>query len=1783
MLSIIFSLFAGLCNGHSGPELEHRSFQTAEEAQEVRIQDQGLQAGLGDVPKPYKPYTLMYKRGKVKANIGQLIYNQQTSYYTPHGKSFSYYNASSLLFSQEILNTHKIIFSSFVDENVFFLVTQASPSAPLMISSYFYLKYQKTVQSRDKEFPIPCNKGASLSIYKIARFGDSKIFYISGRETMKDKNGKIVKDSWVFFEYHGFSHKILQNYTIDVTPEDSDFNTAEAMPSNIYRNYTYIYLVQGLQTPYLDKNITTVNLRVTVINRSDPTKIFVTKLFTLDYQEQVSMEGYLVAGIGYFFPPKFSATAGPYTYVQQYAAILFKRLKDVENHIVMRLNKISIDFDPKLNRLQVGLVNTPVAYPSDLGSCIPKLISQVGRGQIVALCREDTDKEGNITIKSLNYRGMSYGSSPVSYSPVPTLKMAEDAVVENFAFVTINAQGVSPGDQVSPMMLLKFTSKSKNTTRVITAPFKGGFQYLKKNTLWEFDGYTDFLLNTEDHHYFVIKDAGGKRNLSLGNLGNMHVEIDLEKYTEDDYLKASFLDYQGKFINTTTKFKLNLTDKLDEFYNSGLNNGGPVTNQLYKFEKRIFLIDREDSGPENRYFVITGNLKAPQRVLPDNSSNRLDIQFYTQSTIKNITIGVEVEKFYLDNTISVLRKTFFRPQPASTKPSRRKTLEVFTNCSLTMESNFETMWCYNHFFQGYPKTENPNDAYLGAVGFSRSFLSGTAGEIMELVGDRVVNLVILQAKSNRKGRRTFGIQVPAWDKTKRNSTFISDYGPPSSGGFYSPFYLTCNLTTPEMTRNCTHYEIRSYIKFDPVTKTKSFVYYLALLEKFDLNKIPEFANHHILRIGAAGGIANIFYITREFGAPRSKIKILMRYNYTKKINTANLMTARLYTKVDRFELPLNLTDDMNFDICMGSARLVMFVSPSAETTKENMFPPKVYIYTQMKGFLVSPFYGGYSRMYWKELYMDGFNFTTIRRLQCFDDYFAVIGDDKKTPGNTRLTVFSYEIIKNRFSFRQSGQTGDAALGNLIDPLNLRRYDQSLPKAEPGLEYQIKFIRLTQRNQFVFERATFLILKSTYKPWYKDEDLLKGNPPDTSAESSLSKNYTEEIQLEAKALYHQSIYFLKGFIFENNQPTNINQTVVSSFGPPDLGFQNKARFSYINLIDKAQIFKSKLFDLGNKIQVKNQNYNLSDLVQADGTIVSLEVYYSGGEVYNITTSPKWPLLTDKLFKSRKGVPNRNRLLRSSSSVIDFSSSYLNQTAPNNKNSSSSSTKIKLFTSNIYLNKNPKPVDTIVSTEEWENVDIYTGSFKSSLVAKKLTVAVFQSQYFNTTNQRYQTKLIAKVYSGFDSKTYISMDAYESDFSIQTVRKLYMRQEDSTLIPWMFIYGAEKGGISQFFYAYKGQPNFTGFSFHTPGYMRRAVFLKQKRTYMIKGPNRLYFLGRAPDRGHFPCIQKAEFNFQTVSWEMPSSKIQNKMPLLLLDVNKRIKAMMCAQQTETEDTAVCLLYAGDGSNFVIVYNPGDIEQTPQGKIDGLMQIYIPPSNERQFEDIYEAFDFNNNLIIKSIRNRSREYEVVYSQKGKKLDQPGVFIYGGFLVWDLSRRSQRPVIQKYLSYRFSGFTLLGDHVWTSSPMDGESAIFNLSLSTSLTNQVLEIPDVEYLRTHFGDTFLKAKFLNGTVRKVPFGDIFTLPPNNSFFYAYLALGIIILVIFIVCVGTKVRKRRQVLANEIKVTIRKKTENQKKVRQFIMEAQNNNNNSTLDQSKFKSTLRGNTTLLTETSQDIML
>ena len=864
--------------------------------------------------------------------------------------------------------------------------------------------------------------------------------------------------------------------------------------------------------------------------------------------------------------------------------------------------------------------------------------------------------------------------------------------------------------------------------------------------------------------------------------------------------------------------------------------------------------------------MITGNLKGPQRLVPDSSPNKIDFELYTNSTVKNITIGVRLEKFRLNDTISILQKAFLKPVAASTNPPRRKSVEIFGNCSLILKSNFETMWCYQHYFQGYPRTKDPKDAYLGVTGFSRSTALGRAGEILELVGDNVVNLVILSAYNNRKSRATFGIQVPDWDKKHRNSSFFSDFTPRLDFRVYSPFYITCNLTMPNRSRPCTHYELRSYSIRDPVTKKIQRKYYMKLLEKFDLNSLAEFDGQHILKIGAVASLPRIIYVTRRVGGERKEIKLLTRYNGTIVFRGNYHRLSRKYRAIEEIELPVNLTNDDNFDICLGTATLVMFVSPSKHSKTKSI--PRVFIHRAIYARLTLRQFGSFRQFFWQEVNMDAFNFSTIRRIQCFPNYFTIIGDDSLTAGNkTRVTVFQFSRRFARYDTNQYFiDNGYVALGGTQDALNMRRYDQVLDKAEPGLEYHVKFMKLTQRNQMVFNRATFLLYKSVFHPWYWNDDLLNGSPPDTSSEKSLSQNYSAELNIQARTLYDQTVYVLKGSTFKDNKPTDLNQTVLTEFGPPNLKLENQAYFVYTNLLRQTdQEFKLRESDSENKIEMQDKEYKLQDLVEAKGDIRSLEIYYNGGEVFNVTSSPSWPLLIDKLYLERKTAHERSRLQRRFTSIIDFSASFSRD--ENNKTQDDEQSKKKKrnlnydkeFITSIYLNNDPIPVDQLISNEPWDNTDLYSGLDTTSKVPKKMVVALFQSQYFNASRNNYLAKVVAKVFSGTSTTptTYTSLDAYESLFYVKTRRYLTLRNEGGKMIPYMLIYS--RAAVSAFNF-YKGNENFTNFKLY------KATYPFASSGYKIVFPpirtgKRLYFALYYPYATKGPLVNRVDFNFST----------------------------------------------------------------------------------------------------------------------------------------------------------------------------------------------------------------------------------------------------------------------------------------------------------------------------------
>ena len=662
------------------------------------------------------------------------------------------------------------------------------------------------------------------------------------------------------------------------------------------------------------------------------------------------------------------------------------------------------------------------------------------------------------------------------------------------------------------------------------------------------------------------------------------------------------------------------------------------------------------------------------------------------------------------------------------------------------------------------------------------------------------------------------------------------------------------------------------------------------------------------------------------------------------------------------------------------------------------------------------------------------------------------------------------------------------------------------------------------------------------------------------------------------MFHESIYYFKGAEFKDD-PVYIRQTVNSTFGPKNLNFTNEVHFTFTptTKVDEFQIFRSLVVDDKKKINLTKRDYKLGNLVEVAGTIMSTEIYYNGGELYNVTKSKNWPQMTDKLYEMREEHPNRNRIMRRFSTIVDFSTKWKNRT--NNSSSNSTAPMTKQFISNIYLNNNPIPVDTITNQEEWESVDIYTGTFKSGISTTKLSAVVFQSQYFNTTNNRYQTKLTARVHNGLEKHQYDNMDAYEAQFFNKTFRSLYLREEQGSHIPYMFIYSAVNVSLGNYIYAYRGNKDFTGFRLKTPGYLRKFKFWNQTEVYPIKTPTRFYLIGRGRDRHHYATLQKAEYDFEKGRWRMPEKGGHDREGHELRMAHKKVLGIKCAQQEELGDQATCLVYTGDGINYVLLYDPGDLKRTDQGRIVGVKEILIPGNLDRLYQEPLPRFEITNNFIIKSSVNRRREYQVANSGEGGKLMDPIVESYEGFMVWDLTEQSQWPVVRKYFTSHFTDFTLVGDLIWTCSPQDEPSTVFNLSLSTEISNQVLQITDTEYIRDYFDNMFLKANFLNGTVIKVPFNQIFYLPPKNTSVYFYIIIGVLVVFLLLVCVCCKAKNRRKDKIQEIP---RRRSTNERKLKQFILQHPEIIE-SFFDSSRLKDSYKQNQTMTSQTLQDVML
>ena len=323
----------------------------------------------------------MYKRGKNTANIGNFIYNQGTSYFKTYGDAIKYYNASYLEFNQTISTTDKILYSFFADKHTFFMVTQEESTTQISIHSYKYNKFSKNVTYRGSCNLTTANQTTQLKIYSMNRFGDSKIFYIFARETGADI------DEWINIEYHGYTNKVTYTYRINKTSQEVDYNIGEAIPSSNLDDWKYKYIVQGLQDPHFEQGLQKIHLRVSIIERNNPTKIFKSKVFEIDYQEQINSLKFQLVGLGYFYTPDDMKRETNYR--KQYSAILVKKTEDDHNNLQLIVNQINLQYNDDLGRIQVSLITKPTPKPVDLGvsDCNITLIGQITRGQVGALCR----------------------------------------------------------------------------------------------------------------------------------------------------------------------------------------------------------------------------------------------------------------------------------------------------------------------------------------------------------------------------------------------------------------------------------------------------------------------------------------------------------------------------------------------------------------------------------------------------------------------------------------------------------------------------------------------------------------------------------------------------------------------------------------------------------------------------------------------------------------------------------------------------------------------------------------------------------------------------------------------------------------------------------------------------------------------------------------------------------------------------------------------------------------------------------------------------------------------------------------------------------------------------------------------------------------------------------------------------------------------------------------------------------------------------------------------------
>ena len=700
---IIFSIFSLVKNFEGGLEFEEKSFYVPETSLRLDRGDQGPISLKEGVSEKNKIRNLMLKKGKAYDFIGNIDRSGEgPNYYVTHGESLTYYNSSYLSFTREVRNTEKILYSAFADKNVFFLVTHAERTRKITISSYYLYKHSKNLTFRGN-LTVPVSSNSVLKGINITRFGDTKIFYIFARETSED----LKTDNWVYFEYHGYSNKILNTYRVPKEANEPEYNTVEAMPSNNYDNYTYSYLVQGLQDPYFKKNITSIELRVTVIKRSSPAKYFKSEVFDLKFRERIDQKEWNLVSQGYFFPNVKKNNSNGFKYRKQYAALVGNYSQKLS--IPILINNIKIEYNTAQDMLEVGFEpNQPMGM--FYASTPNQFTSQVGRSQIINL---STDWIDGTVIDSNDYLGVTMNNYTTEFIPSPTFNLPDDVYIEKFGFVTIGRAIPRAKSALWPIMMLKYSSVKKKITRVMMTTFNSGQASNFIQTM-EFKGYTDFLMNYDSHDFLVIKEEKGRRFLSLGQLANTTLQVDLEKYKGGEYLE--FFDVFGyPPQKSKIRIQINLTEDLEKVWNSAqFGNKHPPTTHITSPDPSIFKIDDQNvqNVSKNHYFLITGNLRAPQKVLPSNSSNRLDIDFLTQSTVKNISVGAAIKKVHYIDSILTLRQGFLRLRNASTRPSRRKTVEVLSNCSLTLESEFESITCDKHYFQTIPWTKNPQDAYL---------------------------------------------------------------------------------------------------------------------------------------------------------------------------------------------------------------------------------------------------------------------------------------------------------------------------------------------------------------------------------------------------------------------------------------------------------------------------------------------------------------------------------------------------------------------------------------------------------------------------------------------------------------------------------------------------------------------------------------------------------------------------------------------------------------------------------------------------------------------------------------------------------------------------------------------------------------------------------------------------------------------------------------------------------------------------------------------------------------